>query len=203
LKVITRQKIKQGGQGGAAFYPPCFIFGRKQTSVMLRLSFTISQKEEHMKNIFRFLFVMFCLFTTTNPLHAQWIKSSLPSNASYVTSFVAIGSNIFVGTYGGFFFSTNNGTSWTEVNFGFANKTVNALSVSGTNLFAGIGGGGIYLSTNDGTSWTEVNSGLIDLNYSNVISLAVSGSTIFAGVDGNMTGTCAGRIYRSVNNGTS
>jgi len=41
----------------------------------------------------------------------------------------------------------NNGTSWTEVNSGLTNQSVNALAVSETNLFAGTEGGGVFLST--------------------------------------------------------
>ncbi|HXX64685.1 MAG TPA: T9SS type A sorting domain-containing protein, partial [Bacteroidota bacterium] len=64
--------------------------------------------------------------------------------------------------------------------------------VSGTNLFAGTGGG-VSLSTNNGTSWTAVNAGL---TYTIVHALAVSGSNLFAG-------TAGGGIFLSTNNGTS
>lgn len=45
-----------------------------------------------MKNVFQlvrcggFLFVMFCLFTATNPVHAQWIQTNAPEGG-YVISF--------------------------------------------------------------------------------------------------------------------
>jgi ligand-binding sensor domain-containing protein len=110
------------------------------------------------------------------------------------------GSNIFAGTLGGIFLSTNNGTSWTAVNTGliFTNtlgqqstQSVSAFAVSGGNIFAGTGGG-VFLSTNNGTSWIAVNSGLTDTN---VLSLAVSGGNIFAGT--------AGGVFLSANSGTS
>ena len=44
--------------------------------------------------------------------------------------------NLFAGTNGGVFLSTNNGTSWTEANNGLTNTPV-ALVISGSNLFAG------------------------------------------------------------------
>jgi hypothetical protein len=40
--------------------------------------------------------------------------------------------------------STNNGTSWSELNSRLANIHVNFLAVSGTNLFAGTKGGGVW-----------------------------------------------------------
>jgi hypothetical protein len=56
---------------------------------------------------------------------------------------------------------------------------VEALAVSGKNLFAALYPGGVFLSTNNGTSWTEVNSGLTNTN---VLSLAVSRTDLFAGI---------------------
>ena len=91
------------------------------------------------------------------------------------------------------FLSTNNGASWTEVNNGLTNTSVNALAVSGTNIFAGTWLGGVFLSMNNGASWTEVNNGLTNTW---VYALAVSGTNIFAGTDGN-------GVFLSTNNGTS
>ena len=72
------------------------------------------------------------------------------------------------------------------------NNFVNALVVSGTNLFAGTFNGGIFRSSNNGTSWTAVNTGLTNAR---VYSLAVSGTNLFAGT--------AGGVFLSTNNGTS
>jgi hypothetical protein len=73
--------------------------------------------------------------------------------------------------------STDNGTSWSQVNTGMTNSSLHALIVSGTNLFAATEGG-VFLSTNNGTSWTAVNTGLTDIY---VCALAVSGTNLFAG----------------------
>jgi hypothetical protein len=105
------------------------------------------------------------------------------------------GSNIFAGTGGGVYLSTNNGTSWTGVNAGLSADTyVNALAVSGSNIFAGAMDGSVYLSTNNGTSWTGVNAGL-PVRYT-LLCLAVSGSNIFVGFAGD-------GVFLSTNNGTS
>jgi photosystem II stability/assembly factor-like uncharacterized protein len=60
-----------------------------------------------------------------------------------VQCFASSGQALFAGIDGsGVFLSTNSGTSWTAVNAGLANMNVLALTVSGTNLFAGTYGGG-------------------------------------------------------------
>ena len=151
---------------------------------------------------------MLLLVTAANSLHAQWIKSRLPSNATYVNSIVSSGSNIFAGTWGGapgsnVYLSSDNGGSWTMVDSGSGPFWVDALAMSGSNIFAAIYGGGIMLSSNEGASWAAVDSGLIDSSASNVLSLTAGSSIIVAGVTGNSGGTHSGRIYMSGNNGTS
>jgi len=153
----------------------------------------------YMKNIFRlvrcggFLFTVFCIFTTTIPLHAQWSQTNGPYGSD-ISCFAVSGADLFAGTYGGgVFLSTNNGTSWTAVSTGLTNTGVYALAVSGSNLFAGTSGGGVFLSTNNGTSWTAVNTGLINTN---VFTLAVSGTNLFAG-------TFDGGVFISTDNGSN
>jgi hypothetical protein len=109
----------------------------------VQLPFTISRKEKQMKNIFRLPFVLFCLFTTTNPLHAQWIHTNGPYGGD-IRCFAVSGTNIFAGAWGGVFRSTNNGTSWTAVNSGLTNTNILSLAVSATNLFAGIASQGVW-----------------------------------------------------------
>ena len=157
-----------------------------------------------MKNIFQFVrcggffFVLFFLVTITIPLHAQWVQTNGPYGG-YPSCFAVSGTNLFTGTYGGgVFLSTNNGTSWTDVNSGLTNSKVYSLAVSGTNLFAGTDGGGVFLSTNNGTSWTATG-----LTYTTVYSLAVSGTNLFAGTYGArvLLTTDNGKIWITVNSG--
>ncbi len=88
------------------------------------------------------------------------------------------------------FISSNNGTGWTAVNSGLTSLSVNTLTISGSNIFAGTLQG-IYLSTNTGSSWS-----LKGLTTQSVTSTAVSGSNIFAGTE-------SGGVFLSTNNGTN
>ena len=118
-----------------------------------------------------------------NQAYAQWVQTNGPYGGK-VSCFAVSDSTIFAGTYDGVYRSTDNGTSWTEVNSGLPDTPfVLSFAVSGSTVFTGIagnGGGGVFRITNNGTSWTEVNSGLPDTTY--VQSLAVSDGMIFAGI---------------------
>jgi hypothetical protein len=112
------------------------------------------------------------------------------------------GTNIFAGTgthagapVTGIYLSTDNGSSWTDVNNGLPPVTatdVYALAIIGSNIFAGTYHG-VYLSTNNGASWNLMNNGLPA--FPTVTSLAVNGTVIYAG-------TYEG-VYISTNNGSS
>ena len=89
------------------------------------------------------LFVL--IFTTSCPILAQWVQTNGPYGGSVVRSFAVLGTNLFAGTFGGVFLSTDNGASWTAVNNGLPPYTdVNSLAVLGTNLFAGTRGSGVW-----------------------------------------------------------
>ncbi len=107
------------------------------------------------------------------------------------------GMNLFAGTWGGGMYrSTNNGSTWTQVNSGFTAASnffdVRALAASGTDLFAGTVEDGVFLSTNNGTSWTPVNEGLTQRS---VFSFVIKGTNIFAGT--------AQGVFLSTNRGTT
>jgi hypothetical protein len=142
-----------------------------------------------MNNIFRFLFTVFCLSTSLHPIYAQWIQVKAGIS---VSALAVSGTNIFAGTDGGVYLSTNKGTSWTSA--GLSNNWIWSFAVSGTNIFAGLAGGGIFLSTNNGKKWTSLSDSMVgSILY--VSALAVSGTNLFAG-------TVAG-VYRSSDNGTN
>jgi photosystem II stability/assembly factor-like uncharacterized protein len=123
-------------------------------------------------------------------VRAQWIQTNCPYDT--ITCFAINGPNLFAGTKSsGIFLSTNDGTSWTAVNSGLANTSINALAVSGTNFFAGTNAG-VFLSTNNGASWTGVNSRLPKYH---VTAFAVSGTNILV-ADSNI-------VYLSEDSGIS
>lgn len=138
-----------------------------------------------------------------------------------VSSNGAGGTNLFAGFStdggrgGGIALSTNNGTSWTQLDLNNT-STGGCLSLAaipndtgGVNVYAGMypdlannnQGGCVFLSTNNGISWTVVDSGLTN-NLVQTISYRPNytpngprGANIFAG-------TQAG-VYLSTNYGTS
>ncbi|MDD3638388.1 MAG: hypothetical protein PHN50_12410, partial [Bacteroidales bacterium] len=73
-------------------------------------------------------------------LNAQWVPANGPYGGT-TNCIVANDTDAFAGTYGGVFRSTDNGESWTAVNNGLTNKAIYALVMSGSNIFAGTGGG--------------------------------------------------------------
>ena len=117
-----------------------------------------------------------------------WIPFVI-EGANFLWDVAVSGTNLFAGTDAGVFLSTNNGTSWTDVNTGLTEPNVNALAVSGTNLFAGTIWG-VFLSTNNGTNWTTTG-----LTNTLVSSFAIIGTNLFAGTDDG--------VFLSTNNGTS
>ncbi len=108
-------------------------------------------------------------------LQAQWVQTSIPSTL-VVTCFADSGANLYAGTDGGIFFSTNHGGSWTSINVGLSDAHVLALGLSATSLFAGTIGGGVYLSTNNGANWKAINTGLTSFV---IDAFAVSGTNTF------------------------
>ncbi len=82
------------------------------------------------------------------------------------TTITTNGSDLFVGTWGGIYKSSDNGISWSLLNTSFGvDTTVNALIAVGSNIFAGVSDGygfnkDVFLSTDNGVSWNEMNNGL-------------------------------------------
>ena len=79
--------------------------------------------------------VFFLIVVVVSTCDAQWIRTNGPYGGN-VHSYTVSGTNLFAGTNGGVFLSTNNGTGWTAANTGLTNRYVYALAVSGMDLFA-------------------------------------------------------------------
>ena len=135
--------------------------------------------------------------STNNGTDWTLFSNALPAD-TWVLCLVTNGTDVFVGSInhqnganGGIFLSTDNGTSWIQKNNGLTRPYVNALALSGTNIFAGTAGDGVFLSTNNGTNWTLRNNGLTNTV---VRCFAVSDTNLFVGTDAG--------VYRSTNHGT-
>jgi len=138
---------------------------------------------------------MILLMCGVNLSIAQWTRTNIPGVIVY--SFAFSDTNLFAGTSGGVYRSTNNGASWKAANSGLPNAYVYSLAFNGKNLFAGTNGYGIFVSTNNGASWTLP---FLGLESNEIYSLAISGSNIFAGIDGDvMLSTDNGKNWTPLN----
>ena len=121
---------------------------------------------------------------------AQWVQTSGPTGSGgNVNCLAASGTNLFAGTFGGVFLSTNSGAIWTAANTGLTDTVVHALLVSGTDLWAGTNVG-VFRSTNNGTSWTA------NLILGGCRALGKFGTILYAGI-------YPIGIYASTDNGAS
>ena len=97
---------------------------------------------------------------------------------------------LFAGTEEeGVFLSTDNGSSWTEVNAGLKQKGINCLAARDSVLFAGTLRG-VFSTTDNGAHWTGAGR---DSLTATVNAIAVSGPNLLAGTSGLGT-------YRSTDN---
>ena len=110
-----------------------------------------------------------------------------------VYSLFVNGTYIFAGTNYGVYRSSNNGTTWTQINTGLMNGVVTSFAVIGNRIFAGTASG-VSFSDDNGTNWN--NSGLTVSAGSGVQGLAVIDNKIFAGVG-------AYGVYLSTDNGVT
>ena len=138
----------------------------------------------------------------TNDNCQTWtnVSNGLPiiggTGASDVYAFTLLGTNLYAGTDDGVYVSTNNGNNWSSA--GLSGKFVNALTINGTNIFAGIISSNyldpdVYLSTNSGISWTPVGT-----LQSSILSLVSSGNKVFA-----VTNLESNNIFLTTNNGNT
>jgi len=146
-----------------------------------------------MKKFSRLIYV----FLIISSASGQWVQTNVACSDT-VLCLTVTGSDLFAGTlFGGVFRSTNNGTSWIEVNNGLSNYDIMSLAVSGTDVFAATWGNGVFRSTNNGTNWSE-----IGLPSTYVQALAIIDTNIFAGTnDGVFITTDNGISWSAINNG--
>ncbi|MBS1806764.1 MAG: hypothetical protein JST84_01065 [Acidobacteria bacterium] len=141
----------------------------------------------------------------STPLPGQWTTTSLAATAiaasttAKVRALVVSGTSIYAGTNSGIWRTTDNGTTWTQVNTGLATTDVRSMAVGGTTIYAGTNGGGVFRST-DGTNWTAINTGLTNLV---VTALAANGTDTYAGTFGGGVFSLTNTTWKAVNTGLS
>ncbi len=146
------------------------------------------------------LIILTCSFFTFAQLPGQWTSTTLDI-ANKPRTLLVNGTTVLVGTStAGVWNTTDNGTTWTQINTGLTFLDVKALAASGTTLYAGTNGGGIFRSTDSGATWTALNTGLTNLV---VYALAVNGTDVFAGTYGSGVFRLSGTTWTAVNTGIS
>jgi hypothetical protein len=84
----------------------------------------LKEGEGHMKKFLVWLAIGGGLLVlSSHTVSAQWVSANGP-NGGNIRCLAVSGGNIFAGTDGGVYLSTNNGTSWTAVNSGLTNALV-------------------------------------------------------------------------------
>ncbi len=148
-------------------------------------------------------FSIIVLIITTVNVPAQnfgWQQTEGPAGG-YVRALVHdANGNLFAGTDGGLFKSTDNGDNWTlkSGDIGYSYIYSMAVSPNGT-IFAGTFYNKIFRSTDEGNSWTQIGSNV----YYIIDAMAVKpDGTVFAGIE-ESDGSSGGTVYRSTNNGDS
>jgi len=106
-----------------------------------------------------------------------WSKMDSGLKSHNIYTFIASGTNLFIGTASGVFRSIDSGMSWTEMDAGITDRTIISCAVSGTNLFISGGQAGVFRSIDNGLHW--VHTDLMHVTH----SFAVSGVDVLAGTE--------------------
>jgi len=105
---------------------------------------------------------------------SQWVQTNGPYGGN-AFSLTVSGTNLFAGTEGGIYLSTDSGENWQYVNTGLMTDLYTSVISSGADLYAW-NWSGLFRSTDSGSSWTDITASLPD---STEIWLSVSGPNLF------------------------
>ncbi len=129
---------------------------------------------------------------------SSWSLIQTETSISPPLSIASTQSNqLYVGTSSsGVIHSTDNGTSWSQCNFGLEPVGIASLtSDNNGNMVAGSGGiGNIYFSSDEGLSWKRVYTGI---SYASISSLNLDQHGAI------LAGTYYGSVLRSTDNGAN
>ena len=122
-------------------------------------------------------------------------NASLTSAFNTVQVFAVRGPKIFAGTSNGIVLSPNNGSTWIAVDSQFV-RSITALTVNATSVFAGVRDVDLVRSTDDGATWDSRRVGLDNLSMT---ALAANSTNVFMATSN--IGQKPGGVYRSTDNG--
>jgi hypothetical protein len=109
------------------------------------------------------------------------------------------GINVFAGTDGGVFLSTNYGESWINKDLLYVQAlAISEYGVGGVSLYAASTGNGVFVSTDNGTNWKGISSGLSygDISVLSLGKITSGDTTLFAASYGHY-------LFHSTNNGAN
>ncbi|MGA2296082.1 MAG: hypothetical protein ABSG15_00860, partial [FCB group bacterium] len=124
------------------------------------------------------------VFLSTNN-GTNWTPVNQGLTHPAVNSLAVNGNKIYAGCAdflgGGLYMSSDNGNNWNYLHNGIDTTSfyVQAVAVSGNNIFLGTVSLGVYLSPDNGASWHKINKGLGDTI---MMSIAANGVYVYAGI---------------------
>ncbi|MBD2099870.1 putative baseplate assembly protein [Leptolyngbya sp. FACHB-261] len=102
------------------------------------------------------------VFASTNNGSWSSVSTGLPSTDILCLTLDPATGYLFVGTPGnGIFRSTDRGTTWTAINTGLANLSIQTLTCLDKMLLAGTPGGGVFRSKDNGDTWAAIGIGSV------------------------------------------
>jgi photosystem II stability/assembly factor-like uncharacterized protein len=117
-----------------------------------------------------------------------WQSTTLNGQTIEITALFKYDNKIFAGTYGsGVFYSSNNGISWQNYNFGLSSFALYAKKfvLSGDTIFYATDGGGIYFLLNNSDTWQSYNQNLPSNIAWTINDLVVTDKNLIASAGGS------------------
>lgn len=130
--------------------------------------------------------IILSTISVASDAQVTWQQTNGPFGGSINAIAISSSDQIFAGTQpAGMFCSTDNGSSWREINQGLPNLAVAAIIIdSSGRIYAGVGNQGIFRSTDNGSTWTRTANQLTGCSVS-VFQINSLGY-IFAGSDSGL-----------------
>ncbi|MCX7908552.1 MAG: hypothetical protein N2560_03430 [Ignavibacteria bacterium] len=119
------------------------------------------------------------LFLSTND-GKDWTNIKNQQIYSTITCLLWDGENIYCGTTGGIYFSSNYGTNWFQRNLGLKVPDISIIKKVKNAIMLGTRSGGVYFSLDGGRTWFEFNEGITDMS---ILSIAYDQYYIYIGTE--------------------